>query len=297
MSIAACPQNGQRKESRLTDSEFPVELFRCPVCGASFHKVENSLLCNGARCHCFDFSSCGYVNLATSAQSNGGDSKEAVRARSAFLRSGYYRQAADAIAETVAAYVPANGTVIDAGCGEGYYAETVAAHGFRVVGFDLSKAACERAAKQVKANQTLRFRPKFAVAGVFSLPLQDACADAVINVFAPCAETEYARILKPGGILLVAGAGEKHLLGLKKAIYENPYLNTPRADLPRFMTLTDKKHACFSVTLTDQASIAALFSMTPYYWRTGPADREKLTALTTLTTEIDFEISVYRKEV
>ena len=222
----------------MTDSEFPVELFRCPVCGASFHKVENSLFCNGARCHCFDFSSCGYVNLATSAQSNGGDSKEAVRARSAFLRSGYYRQAADAIAETVAAYVPANGTVIDAGCGEGYYAETVAAHGFRVVGFDLSKAACERAAKQAKANQTLRFQPKFAVAGVFSLPLQDACADAVINVFAPCAETEYARILKPGGILLVAGAGEKHLLGLKKAIYENPYLNTPRADLPRFMTLS-----------------------------------------------------------
>lgn len=281
----------------MTNSDFSIALLRCPVCGSSFHKEGNSLLCNGTRCHCFDFSSSGYVNLATSAQSGGGDTREAVRARSAFLRTGYYRQAADTIAKTLAAYVPTNGTVVDAGCGEGYYAEIVASRGFRVIGFDLSKAACDRAAKQANANSELKCPPKFAVSGVFSLPLQDHCADAVINVFAPCAEAEYARVLKQGGILLVAGAGEKHLLGLKTAIYENPYLNTPRADLPRSLTLLDKKHACFSITLNDKNSIAALFSMTPYYWRTGSADKQKLDALTTLTTDIDFEISIYRKEV
>jgi 23S rRNA (guanine745-N1)-methyltransferase len=41
--------------------------------------------------------------------------------------------------------------------------------------------------------------------------------------------------------------------------------------------------------------IDALFSMTPYYWRTSEGDKHKLSSLGTLTTQIEFEINVYKK--
>jgi len=41
--------------------------------------------------------------------------------------------------------------------------------------------------------------------------------------------------------------------------------------------------------------IEALFSMTPYYWRTSQSDKAKLSALERLDTEIDIIFSVYRK--
>jgi hypothetical protein len=37
--------------------------------------------------------------------------------------------------------------------------------------------------------------------------------------------------------------------------------------------------------------------MTPYYWRTSEADREKLDPLDELTTEVDFDIYLYRKGI
>ena len=62
----------------------------CPVCKSRLEFIRDgaSLACTGARRHCFDISSDGYVNLDLN-HSNSGDSKEAVRARRAFLREGY----------------------------------------------------------------------------------------------------------------------------------------------------------------------------------------------------------------
>jgi 23S rRNA (guanine745-N1)-methyltransferase len=53
------------------------------------------------------------------------------------------------------------------------------------------------------------------VASIFALPVQNASLDAVTNLFAPCAEEEFLRVLKPNGHLLLVGAGERHLMGLK----------------------------------------------------------------------------------
>ena len=35
--------------------------------------------------------------------------------------------------------------------------------------------------------------------------------------------------------------------------------------------------------------------MTPYYWRTGEADKQKLAQLERLTTEVDMLLYIYRK--
>ena len=41
-------------------------------------------------------------------------------------------------------------------------------------------------------------------------------------------------------------------------------------------------------------SVNALFSMTPYYYRTGREQQERLAALGDIKTKADFELLVYR---
>ena len=196
----------------------------CPVCGCALHISDNrrSLVCDGARTHCFDGGGGGYLPLAPR-HPGGGDARDAVRARSHFLNSGYYEPARAALCRLAAEHFPPGGCLLDAGCGEGYYSVGLAASGFAVMGFDLSKYAVDAAARRARAERLRKAsrdgsHTLFAVGSVFELPVRDACVDGVVNVFAPCAPAEFARVLKPGGKLIVAGAGEGHLMGLKRVL-------------------------------------------------------------------------------
>lgn len=289
---------------RLLDS------LRCPVCGAPLcvSGEGRSLACRGevsdrnpkGKTHLFDGGAGGYVHLAPR-HSGGGDSKEAVRARSSFLRSGYYAPAADALTALVTEFTPENGLVLDAGCGEGYYSGRMAEAGFPVLGVDLSKFAVDAAAKAARrarmdsgqASTTL-----YAVGSVFELPVADGCFDTVTNIFAPCAPAEYARVLKRGGHLIVAGAGERHLFGLKRLIYDDPYLNDPRRDLPTEgdgLRFVETRNVSFAIAVESLEHREALFSMTPYYWRTSRDGHERLASATTLETEVSFDFHIYEK--
>ena len=288
-----------------------LRTLRCPVCGAPMDVDRNgrSLICVGTvsdrnpkgKAHLFDGGAGGYVNLAPN-HSGGGDSKEAVRARSSFLRSGYYAPAAEAIAALVSEFTPQNGLVLDAGCGEGYYSNCAAEEGYPVMGVDLSKFAADSAAKTARRERMNRGRESstlYAVGSNFELPVADGSFDTVTNIFAPCAPAEYARVLKPGGRLIVAGAGERHLFGLKELIYDDPYLNDPRRDLPAEgdgLRLLDMRNVTFTVTVDDPDHRAALFSMTPYYWRTSREGHSRLAAAETLVTEVSFDLHIYEKD-
>ena len=285
-------------------------VLRCPVCGAPMgvSPEGRGLSCAATvsdrnpkgKSHLFDGGAGGYVNLAPH-HSGGGDSKEAVRARSSFLRSGYYTPAAEAIANLVKEYTPEGGLVLDAGCGEGYYSGKVAAEGFPVLGVDLSKFAVDAAAKAARRERAeggYDSRTLYAVGSVFELPVGDQTFDTLTNIFAPCAPAEYARALKSGGHLVVAGAGERHLFGLKQLIYDDPYLNDPRRDLPAEgdgFTLLETRNVSFTVTVTDPAHREALFSMTPYYWRTSREGHGRLASAEVLETEVSFDLHVYKK--
>ncbi len=277
-----------------------VGALACPVCGDALRVADGggSLVCAGTRgrAHCFDGAASGYVPLAPR-HSGGGDGKDAVRARTAFLTSGYYAPAAEAIAAAVRDCTPAGGLVLDAGCGEGYYSNRIARDGFAVMGVDLSKFAVEAAAKAARrVRGQAPATTLFAVGSVFELPVHSGAFDTVVNIFAPCAPGEYARVLRPGGHLIVVGAGERHLFGLKELLYDDPYLNDPRRDLPGegdSLRLADTRHASFTVTVEGQAHIEALFSMTPYYWRTPRDSRDRLAALERLDTEVAFDLHIY----
>ncbi len=251
-----------------------------------------SLVCCGKKAHCYDFAASGYVNLSPPVKSGGGDSKAAVRARSEFLNLGYYAPVARELARTCRELSPDGKVLVDAGCGEGYYGEHLADAGFDVFGADLSKFAADAAAKRLSRAQGKSFL--FSVASVFELPLKDGCADVLTNVFAPCAESEYSRILKFGGVLCMAHAGQKHLWGLKEAIYQNAHENTERADMPENMQKIDERRVSYTVTIDGEQQIKSLFAMTPYYWRTSVSDMQKLDGMKSLTTEVDIIISAYK---
>ena len=272
--------------------------LRCPICNSGMQiQVENgknkTLFCNGVKRHAYDFSSSGYINFAPPSQSNAGDSKGAVRARTAFLDRGYYEPIATKICEILKEHFGTCGNIVDAGCGEGYYSQKIASEGFCVFGFDLSKSAVESAAKRAKRQSTIN--SFFGVATVFDLPLDDNSIDAVVNVFAPCVESEYSRILKDNGVVLVVHAGKEHLLGLKKMIYESAHVNQERADLPKNMELINTSELKYSITVEGNEHIKNLFAMTPYYWKTSKNDVEKLENVETLSTDIHILFSLYKK--
>ncbi len=267
-------------------------LLRCPICRSEGSTEQDGKIfaCRGVKRHCFDLARSGYLNFSASSQSGAGDSKEAVRSRSAFLEAGYYRPLSDAV-NAILGEVGAR-TVLDAGCGEGYYTNRMAEE--RVaIGVDLSRPAIDHAARVAKREGR---EAGFLVAGVFDLPIASGSMDAVTNLFAPCAEEEFLRVLKAGGHLVLVGAGERHLMGLKELLYEHPYLNPGREDLPQHMRLLRRERLQGSITVEGREMIASLFSMTPYYWRTSEADRAKLEACRVLTTEYDFDIFLYEKE-
>lgn len=267
----------------------------CPVCGEKLMLTEDmkSAACTGKRRHLFDFASGGYINLYTS-RAAGGDSAECISARNAFLAKGYYKNISDGIISLLHKYTAGGSKILDAGCGEGYYSAEMAKAGNTVFGFDLSKSGVNIAAKRAKREGFSAF---FGVASVFELPVIDGSMDAVTTVFAPCAEDEYARVLKKDGILLLAGAGKDHLIGLKEAIYDSAYENEGRRDLPceRF-ELLEQTSVTYDITLETNRDIQNLFAMTPYYYRTSHKDKDKLYAICELSTKIDVELFIYKKK-
>lgn len=268
------------------------KIIKCPVCESDVYVSEDrkSLFCKGQRRHCFDFSSDGYLSLS---RQGTGDSKQAIAARKAFLSKDYYLPLADKLCEVARRYVTSGSVILDAGCGEGYYTNKLAeCFGF-ALGFDLSKfgvAAGAKAAKRQGTDNTF-----YATGSVFELPVKDASVDCLVNIFAPCAESEYMRVLKDGGTLIVVGAGKNHLMGLKRALYDSTYENRERADLPTNSELSERLTMSFDIEVSGQSDVENLFSMTPYYWRTSESDKEKLSGIEALKTEIEFEIYVYKK--
>lgn len=270
--------------------------FICPVCKNELHEEERLYRCENG--HCFDKSKFGYVNLLQSQKSSAkrhGDDRLMVRARRDFLDSGYYGFLRDELCGVCEKYLPDGGSFLDAGCGECYYSAGLKRYYAEkgkeifVSGVDISKDALEFASKR-KSGIPL------AVASLFDLPFADESFDAVLNIFSPDADDEFYRVLKTGGYLMKIIPLENHLLGLKAAIYEKPYLNdVPDADIENFVCVKTSQ-VKMNLCLDSNEAIQSLFKMTPYYYKTGIDDQQKINNLNHLETQAEFEIRVYRKE-
>ena len=267
--------------------------WSCPVCGAALSEQERVFRCEHG--HSYDKAKKGYVNLLLSNQSASkrhGDDRAMVAARTAFLDAGYYAPLCEAVAETAAASRAE--TVLDVGCGEGYYTaavyEALCRQGTTpdVRGVDISREALAAAHRRLPALS-------LAVASLAHLPLADERCDLLLNIFAPVDAAEFHRVLRPEGRLLRVIPLERHLWELKCAVYDAPYENkTPDTALPGFR-LAERRDIVSEITLPAQADIQALFMMTPYYYKTSRTDQEKLSRLDTLTTQTAFGLLLYER--
>ena len=273
-----------------------MSVFRCPVCAQPLAFGEKEAVC--PRNHHFDRARQGHVNLLQSqgsAAKRHGDDRLMVEARRRFLEKGFYAPLMEAAAAAAVEYAPPRRcTLLDTGCGEGYYTEgiyralTAAGREPDVNAIDISRDAAKTIARRP-------FPLEAAVASAFALPVQDESCDLVVDIFAPCAEKEFALVLKPGGILLRAVPLPRHLFGLKAAIYDKPYLNAePRQELPGFAPV-ELRRLCWELVLNDPQDIDDLFKMTPYYYKTSAADQEKVKKLPGLSTELAFGLLIDRR--
>lgn len=266
--------------------------FLCPKCRGRLEKVNNSAVCENG--HCYDRSKEGYYNLLLGGGGVHGDNRDMVISRRRFLESGHYMPLAEAVAELVLKYTSAEDAVLDTGCGEGYYTDIIERALYQRDGvsdlsaFDISKDAVGYAARRNKRLST-------AVFGSYHMPIADGEIALALNMFSPNAKEEIHRVLRGGGIYIMAIPAEEHLFSLKAAIYEHPYKNTVEdTALPGF-ELVEWRSLRYDMKLSDRESIASLFGMTPYAYRTRTADRMNIQTLDTLVVEADFMILVYRK--
>ncbi len=263
--------------------------FVCPVCRQELLKKDNSCYC--ADGHCFDCAKSGYVNLLrTSSGGNHGDNKLMINARRDFLEKGYYEKFRDAVSEVLAEYCKPDGTVLDCGCGEGYYTRCFKERmpSAELCALDISKHALKLASSRSKDID-------FAVASSFDIPLPDGSVDALVEIFSPFCRAEFARVLKPGAYLIMALPLENHLIELKSAVYDTPYKNEPgKFEIDGFEFL-EKKDLKYKVNITDNSDIKNLFMMTPYYYKTGEENQSRLNTLQQLELSLEFCIAVYKK--
>lgn len=259
----------------------------CPVCQGTLTFGEHNAQC--ANGHSFDIAREGYVNLLRSTRSGDriGDDKLSARCRRDFLNKGYYRVLRDALCDL---FSDKSGTVLDICCGEGYYTSALGENeNLRVFGFDISKEMVRLAAK--------RGNGQYFVANMNAIPVADGTMDYATHLFAPFHEASFARILKPGGRLYTVIPGARHLFGLKQALYDTPYENDekrPQTSLLRPIGVTKVTQ---EITLASQEDIQAVFRMTPYFFHTSQADKEKLLSLTSLSTHVEFVIAEYEKPI
>ncbi len=262
----------------------------CPVCSAPLLKGEKIYTCPDN--HSFDISKYGYVNLLMSQQSSQkrhGDDKAMVQARRDFLCKGYYSCLCDELCKTVKSFVDENAVLIDVGCGEGYYLNEISkSSSYEIYGIDISKDALRYASRLIKNGE-------FCVASAYSLPFSENSADCILNIFAPSPYEEFSKVIKNDGVLIKAVPLEDHLWELKKAVYDEPYKNKPEKRNEELFSLEFFKEIKYIIDLKSTEDILNLFKMTPYYYKTGRKETERLQSLKSLSTTVHFGVEVYKK--
>lgn len=252
--------------------------LRCPHCGEPLTPGERAWTCPHG--HSFDRARQGYVNLLRPTKAHG-DSAEMLRARRRFLDAGWYAPLAEALTAEVGEWLrgldgrlPLTArALVDCGCGEGYYLSQLAhaledalrAGGWRLYGFDLSRDAVRMAAGKRYASDGA----SLFVANTWDrLPFADAGVGAALVIFAPRNAPELARIIAPGGLLLIVTPAPEHLAEARAAL---PWLLAPepeksarlRAALSPMFTLSAERAVTFPLAL-DSEALADLAEMTPH---------------------------------
>ncbi|MDQ0681191.1 23S rRNA (guanine745-N1)-methyltransferase [Streptomyces achromogenes] len=251
--------------------ELSLDLLRCPTCRTRpLHPDPGALRCPAG--HTFDIARHGYAGLLTGTRATSGDDTAMVQARDRFLSGGTYTPIREAGARLAADPVSEQATVVDVGCGTGYYLAGVLDQlpGARGLGLDTSVRALRSAARAHERGAAVAwdvFRP---------LPLVDGAVDTVLNVFAPRNPAEFHRVLRPTGRLIVVRPTGRHLAELRGRLPAMVKIDPAKEQrlhraLNPFFEAAVTEHVEYSATLS-RPNALDLVAMTPSARHVSRAD-------------------------
>ncbi|MEC7119364.1 MAG: methyltransferase domain-containing protein [Pseudomonadota bacterium] len=261
-----------------------MSIYRCPVCQSALIPTARVWAC--VQGHQFDVAKEGYIHLLPVQHKNSkspGDTAESVAARRAFLQAGHYQPLRAALQTALSGQIAQ--TLLDIGCGEGYYTEAMQQVVPKVIGIDIAKPAVRLAAKRLPQIQ-------WVVGSAARLPIADQSMDQVCSLFSPLPTAEIRRVLSPNGRLWVATPAPDHLYRLRAGLFEVVNLHEPDkfiAQLAPDFTLQSSQEIRVLLQL-DQASLKHLIAMTPYAYKAKPERRAQLEQATMFETEAVFRL-------
>jgi len=259
----------------------------CPLCSLALLENPHGVACVNK--HQFDRAKEGYFNLLPVHHKNSrkpGDAKQQLTARRLFLNAGYFSPLVVELKKIINKKAT---NVLDIGCGEGYFTRSFHEHcpDAQIYGIDIAKAGIRLAAKGRSS------REHYAVASSHLIPIADESMDVITRIYAPSKDEELHRTLKPGGKLIIVTPGERHLLGLRKKIYEsiNPH---PKPVVPNGFNELEQSSISFSLDIPPGELTAALLKMTPFSWKLKPALMDASVGQG-LIDMAEFQVSVYQR--
>ena len=188
--------------------------FACPICQENLTLVESSLKCSNR--HSFDLSKFGYVNLAPQIKQSANYDKENFQNRQEILEAGFYQDILEGILGILATK-PSAKTVLDIGCGEGFYSRKLQeSHPDKTFyAFDISKDSV-----QIAAKSEPNWAVNWFVGDLARLPIKDTSMDILLDIFSPANYGEFRRVLSKDGILIKVIPTENHLKEIRQMVQD-----------------------------------------------------------------------------
>lgn len=260
-----------------------------------------------------------------------GDDAAMIQARRRFFDSGAYNPLAELVSKSAitnpqpsqkraglreSGATKWQSAILDCGCGEGYFLgalnknlnasipfgsaggvappvtperigrANLSERAGKLFGLDISKEAVRCAAKRYKDVNWI------VANGMRKLPFADCSMDVILSILAPRNPEEFARILKPDGMLLLGVPGPNHLIELRSRLAANAADFEEKADeaaakcAPHFVEV-NRASVSYELML-NRAQLADLIQMTPIFWCSGPKEKAAVQQLDQLAVTVSF---------
>jgi len=271
----------------------------CPICESGMYINDLRLICKNK--HAFDIARQGYANLLNQVI-NTNYNKQLFESRKRLItNTSFFTNLHEKITELIL-NDRFNSTIhiLDAGCGEGSHLSQI--HHYLIeseasikasAGIDISKEGILEAAKYYQDQM-------WFVANLSNLPFQEHTFNVILNILSPANYREFARVLKPNGMVIKVVPQRGYLKELR--MFEGGddnhsfYSNENIVDLfyDHFKDVK-KERLCYQISL-GKTNTNELLKMTPLTWKWPKEKVESFKNTATHTITVDFDVLIGRKD-